>query len=108
MTICSTARSTLTARQLDQLTEPLVALGFGGYARFLRRILAPAAIRELTRTELEILRELRRGGTTADVAERVGRSSHTVLTHLKSACAKIGCSGRAAAIAYAVNQGWID
>jgi DNA-binding CsgD family transcriptional regulator len=31
-----------------------------------------------------------------------------VLTHLKAACSKIGCSGRSAAVAYALNMGWID
>ena len=108
VTICSTSRQTTTERQLEQLTEPLLALQLDGHARFLRRVLAPAAITQLTRTELEVLRELRGGGTTADVADRLGRSSHTVLSHLKSACAKIGCSGRAAAVSYAIDMGWIE
>lgn len=107
-TICSTSRQTTTARQLEQFTEPLVALQMDGYARFLRLVLAPAAITVLTRTELEVLRALRSGGTTSDIADRLGRSSHTVLSHLKSACSKIGCSGRAAAVAYAVDMGWLD
>jgi DNA-binding CsgD family transcriptional regulator len=83
-------------------------LQLDGQARFLRYILAPAAATELTRTELEVLRALRHGGTTVDVADRLGKSSHTVLSHLKSACSKIGCSGRAAAVAYAVDMGWIE
>ena len=62
----------------------------------------------LTRTELEVLRALRHGGTTADVADRLGRSSHTILSHLKSACSKIGCSGRAAAVSYAQEMGWLE
>jgi ATP/maltotriose-dependent transcriptional regulator MalT len=107
-TICSTSRQTTTARQLTQLTEPLIALQLDGHARFLRRVLAPATITQLTRTELEVLRALRKGGTTADVADRLGRSSHTVLSHLKSACSKIGCSGRAAAVAYAQDMGWLE
>jgi DNA-binding CsgD family transcriptional regulator len=107
-TICSASRQTITTRQLEQFTEPLVGFGLGGYARFLRRILAPAGVHELTRTELEILRELRSGGTTVEVAERLGKSSNTILSHIKSACSKIGCSGRSAAVLYAVNQGWID
>ncbi len=107
-TICSTSRQTITARQLDQLTEPLVALSYGGYARFFRVVLAPASVHELTRTEIDVLRALRTGGTTAEVAERLGKSSHTVLSHIKSACSKLGCSGRIAAVTYAVNQGWID
>ncbi len=107
-TICSTSRQTTTARQLTQLTEPLVALQLDGHARFLRQVLAPATITQLTRTELEVLRALRKGGTTADVADRLGRSSHTVLSHLKSACSKIGCSGRAAAVAYAQDMGWLE
>ena len=107
-TICSTSRQTTTARQLAQLTEPLLALQMDGHARFLRYVLAPAAVGSLTRSELEVLRALKQGGTTSDAADRLGRSSHTVLTHLKSACSKIGCSGRAAAVAYAVDMGWID
>jgi DNA-binding CsgD family transcriptional regulator len=107
-TICSTSRQTTTLRQVEQLTEPLLALQMDGQARFLRLLLAPTNTSSLTRTELEVLRELRSGGTTADVADRLGRSSHTVLSHLKSACSKIGCSGRAAAVAYAVDMGWLD
>ncbi len=107
-TICSMSRQSTTARQLEQLTEPLLALRIDGLARFLRQILSPATIVTLTRSELDVLRALKTGGTTADVADRMGRSSHTVLSHLKSACAKIGCSGRAAAVAYAVDMGWID
>jgi DNA-binding CsgD family transcriptional regulator len=107
-TICSTSRQAITARQIEQFTEPLLAVGLAGYARFLRAVLKPATVHELTRTELEILRELRTGGTTAEVAERLGKSSNTVLSHIKSACSKIGCSGRTAAVSYAVNQGWID
>ena len=79
-----------------------------GHARFLRHVLAPATVIQLTRTELEVLRELRAGGRTSDVADRLGKSSHTVLSHLKSACSKIGCSGRAAAVAYAQEMGWIE
>jgi ATP/maltotriose-dependent transcriptional regulator MalT len=107
-TICSTSRQTITSRQLSQLTEPLIALQLDGHARFLRQVLAPTTIPLLTRTELEVLRALKAGGTTADVADRLGRSSHTVLSHLKAACSKIGCSGRAAAVAYAQDMGWID
>lgn len=107
-TICSTSRQTTTDRQLSQLTEPLLALQLDGHARFLRHVLAPATVTQLTRTELEVLRELRVGGRTADVADRLGKSSHTVLSHLKSACSKIGCSGRAAAVAYAQEMGWIE
>jgi len=107
-TICSASRQTITARQIEQFTEPLVAIGLLGYARFFRAVLTPATVHELTRTELEILRELRSGGTTAEIAERVGKSSSTVLSHIKSACSKIGCSGRVAAVAYAVNRGWLD
>jgi ATP/maltotriose-dependent transcriptional regulator MalT len=107
-TICSMSRQTTTERQVAQLTEPLLALQMDGQARFLRLLLAPTNVSTLTRTELDVLRELRGGGTTADVADRLGRSSHTVLSHLKSACSKIGCSGRAAAVAYAVDMGWLD
>jgi ATP/maltotriose-dependent transcriptional regulator MalT len=107
-TISSTSRQTTTSRQIAQLTEPLLALQLDGHARFLRFLLEPAAVSTLTRTELEVLRELRHGGTTTEVADRLGRSSHTVLSHLKSACSKIGCSGRGAAVNYAADMGWID
>ena len=57
---------------------------------------------------LDVLRELRMGGTTAEVAERLGKSSHTIHSHIKAACSKIGCSGRVAAVTYAAAQGWLD
>ncbi len=107
-TICSTSRQTTTSLQLSQLTEPLLALQMDGHARFLRHVLVPATVTQLTRTELDVLRELRAGGRTSDVADRLGKSSHTVLSHLKSACSKIGCSGRAAAVTYAQEMGWIE
>ena len=73
-TICTTSRQTTTVRQLAQLTEPLIALQLDGHARFLRHVLAPATVTQLTRTELEVLagtaprwHDLGRGGPPREV-----------------------------------------
>lgn len=106
--ICTTPRATMTHKKLDLLTAPLVAVELDGIARFLRALFRPAASELLTRTELDVLRELRRGGTTAEIADRLGRSPKTVNWHIDGACRKIGCSGRGEALAYAIDRGWLD
>jgi DNA-binding CsgD family transcriptional regulator/tetratricopeptide (TPR) repeat protein len=110
LAIAATSRRSLTLGQLVELTEPLIRNDFAGHARFLRSLLVPVEVASasLTASELDVLRELRRGGTTGEIARRTGRSSNTVLVHVRSACSKIGCSGRAAAVAYAVGRGWIE
>jgi ATP/maltotriose-dependent transcriptional regulator MalT len=109
-TICQGPRRTLTNDRLLQVTETLVNQHRAGYARMFRRLLAvPEGLTNpLTPAETDMLRQIRLGGTTDEIAIRLGKSSNTVLAHVRSTCSKLGCSGRAAAVAHAVAQGWID
>ena len=105
--ICFSSRATMTRHKLELLTAPLLALDLAGHVRFLQASFTKHSAGDLTRTELEILRALRGGRSTIEVAQRLGRSPRTVDWHIDAVCRKIGCSGRAAALAFAVDQGWI-
>ena len=64
---------------------------------------------ELSAAELETLREFDRfGGRAVDVAKALGKSRFTVQNQIQSAIKKLGCSGRAEALAYARQRGWLD
>jgi DNA-binding NarL/FixJ family response regulator len=59
----------------------------------------------LTEREVEVLRLVARGLTSAQVAEELVISSVTVSTHLRNIYGKIGVNSRAAATRWAVEQG---
>lgn len=59
----------------------------------------------LSERELEVLHLVAAGLTNAEVADRLFVSPHTVNSHLTSVYAKLGVSGRAAAIRYALEHG---
>lgn len=61
----------------------------------------------LTDREVEILREVARGGTVADIAQEVGLSQGTVRNHISAAMAKTGARTRAEAAAQATANGWL-
>jgi DNA-binding CsgD family transcriptional regulator len=106
--ICFSPHATMTQARLALLTAPLLALDLDGHVRFLHATFTPQTAANLTRAELEILRALRGGGSTMEIAQRLGRSPRTVDWHIDAVCRKIGCSGRAAALAFAVDQGWLN
>jgi DNA-binding CsgD family transcriptional regulator len=54
------------------------------------------------------LRMLEAGLGTKEIAGRSGRSVYTVRAHVANAIAKLGCNGRAAAIATARRLGVMD
>jgi ATP/maltotriose-dependent transcriptional regulator MalT len=84
---------------------------FGGLARLLAALplaSSEAGYTALTPAEREILQMLSTGASTKDVANRTGRSPHTVDTHIRSICRKLSCSGRREAIALATSQGWVQ
>ncbi|MBV9271819.1 MAG: hypothetical protein JO165_12045 [Candidatus Eremiobacteraeota bacterium] len=91
--------------------ERLRAVHAGGLARMLEKL--PSAGAEvsgfamLTPAEREILRLLVDGASSKDIAVATGRSPHTVDTHIRSLCRKLGCSGRREAVALATGQGWV-
>jgi DNA-binding CsgD family transcriptional regulator len=59
----------------------------------------------LTEREVEVLRLLPRGLSNAEIAETLFLSPRTVQTHLTNLYGKLGVSGRAEAVAYAMAHG---
>ena len=94
---------------VDQLASTLVTGSYRAYAELLNQIVKlDANDVELSPTELETLREFDRyGGRAADVARALGKSRFTVQNQIQSAIKKLGCSGRAEALAYARQRGWL-
>lgn len=107
--ICGTSRHTASDRLIHQLTEPLVGLGLGGFARFLRAVASVGFTPiTLTRTESDLLRAWRAGDTINEIAERLGKSPHTIATQMKAIYRKTGTSGRDEALAFARERGLIS
>ncbi len=86
--------------------------GVRGFARFVRRVCERYAARRvpgpLTATELTILRLVADGESAARIAVLLGRSPHTVRTHLRNAYAKINAHGRREAVDRARMLGLLD
>jgi DNA-binding CsgD family transcriptional regulator/pimeloyl-ACP methyl ester carboxylesterase len=59
----------------------------------------------LSRRELEVLRLVAGGASNAQIARRLGLSTHTVERHVANLYRKIGARGRADATAYALRSG---
>jgi len=95
---------------LQTIGETLQRAGFGAYLEVLRRLVArDANTVELSAAEIETLRVFDRfGGRAVDVAKALGKSKYTVQNQIQSAIKKLGCSGRAEALAYARQRGWLD
>jgi DNA-binding CsgD family transcriptional regulator len=95
---------------IAELSASLTAAGFRAYAELLRQLVElDANDAELSAAELETLREFDRfGGRAADVAKALGKSKFTIQNQIQSAIKKLGCSGRAEALAYARQRGWLD
>lgn len=66
-----------------------------------------AEILKLSPRELEVLRWCAEGKTSESIAEVLGISTHTVLTHITGACRKLGTRSRTAAVARAMHAGII-
>jgi two-component system, NarL family, nitrate/nitrite response regulator NarL len=62
----------------------------------------------LARRELEVLRLIAAGHSSAEIGERLHLAVATVKTHTQSAYRKLGVSGRAAAVAEAMRRGVLD
>jgi ATP/maltotriose-dependent transcriptional regulator MalT/DNA-binding CsgD family transcriptional regulator len=94
---------------IDRLASSLVAGSYRAYAELLVQFVElDANDVALSPTELETLREFdRHGGRAADVARALGKSKFTVQNQIQSAIRKLGCSGRAEALAYARQRGWL-
>ena len=92
------------------LCRDLEEADFGAYAALVRLLVERDANEvALSSTEIETLRVFDRyGGRAVDVAKALGKSRYTVQNQIQSAIKKIGCSGRAEALAYARQRGWLD
>jgi LuxR family quorum sensing-dependent transcriptional regulator len=66
-----------------------------------------AEILKLSPRELEVLRWCAEGKTSEKIANSLGISTHTVLTHIGGACRKLGTRSRTAAVAKAIHAGLI-
>lgn len=97
--------------ELSASLERLDAENYGGFAKMLRavprRTVEEPGYSALTLAEREILQMLARGSSTKEIADRSGRSPHTVDTHVRAICRKLGCSGRREAVALAIGAGWV-
>jgi ATP/maltotriose-dependent transcriptional regulator MalT len=92
------------------LCRDLEDADFTAFAALVRRLVDRDTNEvELSATEIETLRIFDRyGGRATDVAKALGKSRYTVQNQIQSAIKKIGCSGRAEALAYARQRGWLD
>lgn len=76
-----------------------------------REELSPAGYildRSLTKRELEVLRLVAEGHTDREVADILIVSPRTINHHLSNIFVKLDVPGRAAAVAYAIRQGWVS
>lgn len=64
--------------------------------------------KNLTATEIEIVRMIANGLTTKEIASKKIISYHTVSTHRKNIFKKIGVSNASELIIHAIKAGWID
>jgi DNA-binding NarL/FixJ family response regulator len=65
----------------------------------------PAALEKLTEREIDVLREVGRGSTNAEIAAALFVSEATVKSHLSHILTKLDLRDRAAAIVFAHNHG---
>ncbi len=76
-------------------------------ARVIRAAAAqtPVTTSSLSQRELDVLQELARGATTADIATALVISENTVKTHIRRIFKKLGVTNRTQAVAQAAAQG---
>ena len=97
-------------KDIDAMCVALQQADFTAYSVLLRALVARDLNDvELSAAEIETLRVFDQvGGRAVDVAAALGKSKFTVQNQIQSAIRKLGCSGRAEAIAYARKRGWLD
>jgi len=99
---------------VDSLMQELTAVGYGDVAKVLQavgkrmRTRADSNRVNLSPAEVSVLQMLNTGLGTKEIAARSDRSVHTVRAHVANAISKLGCRGRAEAIATARRLGVID
>ena len=94
---------------VEALAESVRTLAAGG--RAIDQSLAVEALStgssSLTQREADVLREVERGGTIADIAHTLGLSQGTVRNHVSSAMLKMEARTRAEAASLARAAGWL-
>ena len=94
---------------VEALAEGVRTLAAGG--RAIDQSLAVEALAagssSLTQREADVLREVERGGTIADIARTLGLSQGTVRNHVSSAMLKMEARTRAEAASLARAAGWL-
>lgn len=94
---------------VEALAEGVRTLAAGG--RAIDQSLAVEALSagssSLTQREADVLREVERGGTIADIAHTLGLSQGTVRNHVSSAMLKMEARTRAEAASLARAAGWL-
>ena len=63
---------------------------------------------DLSPRQLECLRRIALGETTAEIAAALGLSRHTVDHYVSAACGRLGARSRAQAVAIAIAKKYID
>jgi DNA-binding CsgD family transcriptional regulator len=93
-------------RELDAAAAAFDRLGAVGDAATVASLRGRAGSPDgLTPRELDVLAEVASGSTNRDIARRLYISEKTVARHLSNIFAKLGCSSRTAAAAYAYEHG---
>ncbi len=96
--------------------ETVRDFGLGGYAKYFSLVRDQIESRHddrtetdvtLTPSELRILRALASGMSPKEIAADMGRSVYTIQTHIQNLIEKLGCHGRAEAIAAARRRGFL-
>jgi two-component system, NarL family, response regulator LiaR len=67
-----------------------------------------ALARQLSPRELQVLRLLVQGASSAELARRLYLSKNTVRTHIQNICAKLRVHSRLEAVAFAMKHGIVD
>lgn len=96
--------------------ETVRDFGLGGYAKYFSLVREHVESTHddrtetdvtLTPSELRILRALASGMSPKEIAADMGRSVYTIQTHIQNLIEKLGCHGRAEAIAAARRKGFL-
>jgi DNA-binding NarL/FixJ family response regulator len=61
----------------------------------------------LSEREAEVIKQVARGHTNQEIADRLGLSVKTVETYRARAMEKLGLANRAALVRYALEKGWL-
>jgi ATP/maltotriose-dependent transcriptional regulator MalT/DNA-binding CsgD family transcriptional regulator len=105
--VCGSQRSSMTQEKMAILTSSLRSAGHHGVADLVVASFVEHATKRPTPSQIVILRELYIGGTSDEIGRRLGKKTKTIDRAVSDICRLIGCSGRGAAIVYALEHGWL-